>query len=251
MRAQDARSGAEGAATENAWERHAGWWQDGFTEGADPEYAEQIVPLCRDLLAGCRRIVDIGCGEGQLARALANVGADVVGLDPTIAQLRVAHERGGPPAYARAFAEQLPLREAAFDAALACLVFEHIPDHRPPIAEIARVLAPGGRFVWFLNHPLLQCPGSGWVIDHILEEEYWRVGPYLVTDVVMEELAPGVELPFVHRPLSDYVNALAEAGLTIVQMLEPAPPAGFIAKAPEYQDAATIPRLLVLVSEKH
>ena len=130
-------------------------------------------------------------------------------------------------------------------------MFEHISDHVPPIHEVARVLAPGGRFVWFLNHPLLQCPGSGWIIDHILDEEYWRVGPYLVTDVVMEELAPGVELPFVHRPLSHYVNALTAAGLTITQMLEPAPPPGFIAKAPEYEAAATIPRLLVIVSEKH
>ena len=93
------------------------------------------------------------------------------------------------------------MRDASCDGALACLVFEHIADHRPPIAEVARALAPGGRFVWFLNHPLLQCPGSGWIIDHILDEEYWRVGPYLTTDVVMEELAPGVELPFVHRPL--------------------------------------------------
>ncbi len=159
-------------------------------------------------------------------------------------------ERGGAPVYVRAKAERLPVRDASCDGALACLVFEHIPDHRPPVAEIARVLAPGGRFVWFLNHPLLQCPGSGWIVDHILDEEYWRVGPYLVTDVVMEELAPGVELPFVHRPLSDYVNALAGAGLTIVRMLEPAPPAGFIARAPEYEAAATIPRLLVLVAEK-
>ena len=37
----------------------------------------------------------------------------------------------------------------------------------------------GGRFVFFLNHPLLQAPNSGWMIDHMLEEEYWRVGPYL------------------------------------------------------------------------
>jgi SAM-dependent methyltransferase len=233
------------------WEQHAGWWQDGFTEGADPEYVEQIVPLCVELLEGRTTIVDIGCGEGQLARMLAARGAGVVGLDPTAAQLRVARARGGGPAYARAAAERLPVRDGACDAALACLVFEHIPDHIPPIHEVARVLAPGGRFVWFLNHPLLQCPGSGWIIDHILEDEYWRVGPYLVTDVVMEELAPGVELPFVHRPLSHYVNALADAGLTITQMLEPAPPPGFIAKAPEYEAASTIPRLLTLVAEKH
>ena len=55
---------------------------------------------------------------------------------------------------------------------------------------------------------------------------------------------------FVHRPLSRYVNALARAGLVLEQMIEPAPPPGFLARAPEYPDAATIPRLLVLVTTR-
>ncbi len=236
----------------SAWERHAQWWQDGFTDGADAEYVEQVLPLARSLLAGCDSVLDVGCGEGQISRLAASGGASlVVGVDPTDAQLHVARERGGAPSYARGMAQALPVRDASFAAAVACLVFEHIPDHRPAIAEVARVLAPGGRFVLFLNHPLLQTPNSGWIIDHILDEEYWRVGPYLDVDVVMEELAPGVTLPFVHRPLSDYVNALADHGLLLVHMEEPAPPPGFLARADEYQGAARIPRLLVLVTEKH
>ena len=233
------------------WEQHAGWWQDGFTDGADPEYVEQILPLTLEWLSGYDTILDIGTGEGQSARALQAQGSHVVGLDPTAAQVIAATKRGGGPVFARSLAEKLPVRDASCDAVLACLVFEHIPDHVPAINEVARVLKPGGRFAFFLNHPLLQCPGSGWIIDHILDEEYWRVGPYLVADVVMEELAPGVVLPFVHRPVSEYLNALTEAGLRLVRMLEPAPPQGFIDKAPEYQDAATIPRLLVLITEKN
>ena len=139
---------------------------------------------------------------------------------------------------------------ASFDAVVVCLVFEHIAEHEPAIAEIARVLEPGGRFVFFLNHPLLQAPNSGWVIDHILDEQYWRIGPYLVEDVTMEELAPGVVLPFVHRPLSQYVNAMAAHGLFVERMEEPMPPEGFLARAPEYRDAATIPRLLLMVARK-
>ena len=67
---------------------------------------------------------------------------------------------------------------------------------------------------------------------------------------MQEEIAAGVILPFVHRPLSHYVNALADAGFRLVRMEEPAPPAGFIAQAPEYEEAATIPRLLLLVAER-
>jgi SAM-dependent methyltransferase len=233
------------------WETHAGWWQDGFTDGADSEYEEQILPLIRTHLAGARRVLDVGTGEGQVARQAARDGAAlVVGVDPTRAQLKVADQRGGGVHFARAGAAALPFPDASFDAVVVCLVFEHIADHEPAIAEIARVLEPGGRFLFLLNHPLLQAPNSGWVIDHILEEEYWRIGPYLVVDVTNEELSPGVVLPFVHRPLHQYVNAMAECGLLIERMEEPMPPEGFLARADEYRAAATIPRLLMFVTRK-
>ena len=228
------------------WERHAGWWQERYTDGADAEYEEQVLPLVDEYLAGATRVVDVGCGEGQVARRVAKLGAEVVGVDPTVAQVTVARERGGGPHYVLATAEAMPLRAASFDAGLSCLVFEHLDPFEPAIAEVGRVLAPGARFMLFLNHPLLQAPGSGWVIDHILDEQYWRIGPYLVEDHSMEEVAPGVVLPFIHRPISAYINALIEHGLVIQRIEEPAPPPGFIARAPEYAEAATIPRLLYI-----
>jgi hypothetical protein len=102
----------------------------------------------------------------------------------------------------------------------------------------------------FLNHPLLQAPGSGWVDDHILGEQYWRIGPYLTEHHAVEEVDKDVWIPFVHRPLSVYVNALVDAGLYLTAMLEPSPPAGFLERADEYQEAAAFPRLLVLQAEK-
>ena len=161
---------------DDLWERNAGWWQEGFTDGADAEYEEQIVPLASECLAGAQRVLDVGTGEGQIARMVAGAGASlVVGVDPTAAQLRVARERGGGVVYARAGAGALPFRDASFDAVVVCLVFEHISDHVPAIAEIARVLELGGRFAFFLNHPLLQAPNSGWIIDtSIMKFRSWR-----------------------------------------------------------------------------
>lgn len=235
------------------WEANAQWWQDSFTDGADPEYEEQIIPLAIEHLAGATRVLDIGCGEGQIARVAQRAGASyVVGVDPTPAQVVVARERGGGPVYARAEASALPCADGSFDAAVACLVFEHIVDVDSAIAEVGRVLAPGGRFLFFLNHPLLQTPGSGWIDDHILDppEQYWRIGPYLVESIEIEEIAKDVHLPYVHRPLSRYVNALSSAGLVIREMHEPPPPPGFLDRAAEYADAATIPRLLFLHCER-
>jgi SAM-dependent methyltransferase len=235
------------------WEESAGWWASAFTAGADAEYEEQILPMAAGCLAGARRVLDVGCGEGQLSRlaaGLAGVEA-VVGIDPTRAQLALAARRGaGAVGLARAVAEALPFPDCAFDAVVACLVFEHIDALEPAIAEVGRVLEPRGRFAFFLNHPLLQAPGSGWIDDTILDEQYWRIGPYLREDTSVEEVDKGVWVPFVHRPLSRYVNALAGAGMYITRMEEPAPPPGFLARASEYREAATIPRLLLMVSEK-
>ena len=246
-------TGPGAGAPEELWEANARWWQEGFTDGADPEYVEQIIPLAAEHLAGAGDVLDIGTGEGQLARVAAAAGARVVGIDPTVAQLATARARAGGPCYLRAAAAQLPLVDAWCDAAVACLVFEHIDDVDAAIAEVARVLRPGGRFLLFLNHPLLQAPGSGWIDDHVLEppEQYWRVGAYLVEDHSIEEVEKGVFIPFIHRPLSRYVNAMADAGLVIRTMAEPPPPPGLLARAREYAEAATIPRLLFLLAFKH
>jgi SAM-dependent methyltransferase len=236
--------------SDGLWETHAEWWIDGFTDGADPEYEEQILPLAARELTGASRVLDVGCGDGQVSRLAARLGAQVVGIDPTWNCVRVAGERGSN--VARAGAAALPFADASFDAVVACLVFEHIRDVDSAIAEVARVLEPGGRFCFFLNHPLLQTPNSGWIDDQFLDppEQYWRIGEYLVENETIEEVEKDVFIPFIHRPLSRYVNALAGNGLLLEHMLEPAPPSGFIDRASEYADAATIPRLLYLRTRK-
>jgi SAM-dependent methyltransferase len=234
------------------WETNARWWQEGFTGGADAEYEEQILPWIREQLAGSERVLDVGCGEGQVGRLAVGVAGVrfVAGVDPTWAQVLEASRRGGGVAVGRATADTLPFGSGTFDAVVACLVFEHISAVDAALGEVARVLSPAGRFLFLLNHPLLQTPGSGWIDDTILDEQYWRIGPYLVEDESLEEVEKDVWIPFIHRPLSRYVNAMASAGLLLTRMDEPAPPPGFLARAWQYRDAATIPRLLALGAEK-
>ena len=240
------------------WEDHAGWWQRAFTGGADPEYTEQILPIVAEWTRGYDRVLEVGTGEGQVARFVAVDGNRVegtrfvVGLDPTGNQITEAERRGGGVRYLRSGAEALPLAAASFDAVVCCLVFEHIDDLEGALGEVARVLRPGGRFVFCLNHPLLSTPGSGWIDDHVIDppEQYWRIGPYLTETVEVEQVEKGVFIRFVHRPLSRYVNTMADVGLRLDRLLEPPPPPGFLARAPEYVEAATIPRLLTLVATR-
>ncbi len=238
--------------TDDLWERHAAVVDRRVHRGRRPG-VRRADPAARRRRAGrrptgARRRVRRRPDHAAWPPALDGVEL-AVGVDPTWNQIRVAAGARRRDRLRRApAADGLPFADGSFDAVVACLVFEHIDDVDEAIAEVARVLAPGGRFCFFLNHPLLQTPGSGWIDDQVLDppEQYWRIGPYLVEAVTVEEVEQGVHIRFVHRPLSRYVNALADHGLLVERMVEPAPPPGFLALAPEYADAATVPRLLYL-----
>lgn len=232
------------------WDVAASWWQSNFTEGADPEYEEQILPLVERYASGAKRALDIGCGEGQISRCLERQGAEVVGLDLAASQVRMARRRGGSSYYLQACAQQLPFCGASFDTVVLCLAIEHVEPFEAAIQEVARVLAPGGRFVFLLVHPLLQAPGSGWIEVVDSDERFWRVGSYLEDNITTEVVGPGVRLWFAHRPISRYVHEMGRCGLLIDDMVEPPPPLATIEETGGYPNGATIPRLLLLCARR-
>jgi ubiquinone/menaquinone biosynthesis C-methylase UbiE len=94
-----------------------------------------------------RRILDAGCGAGPLLAALRDRGALVTGFDPSIKMLELARQRlGAGAALQRASlgGAPLPFPDRAFDDAIACLVLHYLEDWKAPLAELRRVLAPGG-----------------------------------------------------------------------------------------------------------
>jgi 2-polyprenyl-6-hydroxyphenyl methylase / 3-demethylubiquinone-9 3-methyltransferase len=98
-----------------------------------------------------RRVLDAGCGGGLVARELAAAGAEVVGVDRSQGSLGVARRAVGSigsfaPAQGRL--ERLPFAAGAFDAVVAADVLEHLPDLPAAVAELARVLRPGGSFLF-------------------------------------------------------------------------------------------------------
>jgi 2-polyprenyl-6-hydroxyphenyl methylase/3-demethylubiquinone-9 3-methyltransferase len=94
------------------------------------------------------RVLDVGCGAGFLASPLAAAGHQVIGLDAAADSLAVAarHDATGRVGWRRGDALALPFADGAFDAVCAMDVLEHVEAPARVVAEVARVLAPGGRF---------------------------------------------------------------------------------------------------------
>jgi arsenite methyltransferase len=96
------------------------------------------------------RVLDIGSGPGFLADEMAEeVGPEgrVHGIDPSESMLAIARRRDRPVEYAAGDALALPFADAAFDAAVATQVYEYVPDMPAALAEVRRVLRPGGRLL--------------------------------------------------------------------------------------------------------
>jgi SAM-dependent methyltransferase len=98
------------------------------------------------------RVLDLGCAFGFATRRLARRGYETVGVDASpayIARARRAHPQG---TYLLAEAEAVPLPDHSFDGVLFLDVLEHVHDERAALAEIARLLKPGGTLIVSVPH---------------------------------------------------------------------------------------------------
>lgn len=103
-----------------------------------------------------RRVIDVGCGTGLLARRLRHElpGVAVVGCDFSYGMLRHASAQGTAVAWVQGDAQCLPFRDGSADAVVSTEAFHWFPDQRRALAEFFRVLAPGGRaLVALVNTP--------------------------------------------------------------------------------------------------
>ena len=236
----------------NAWELNAEWWQNSFTNGANAEYSQQLLPLVVELINEFEKVLEIGAGEGQIIRALREESINAVGIDQSDRQVRQGKKSDPSSALIRSLAEQLPFCDSFFDAAIACLVVEHIELFEESFREVSRVVKDGGRFVLAMNHPLLQSPGSSWVEDWTTDppEKYWRVGSYLREESSEEYFGDGISIPFTHRPLSRYLNALSDSGFVTTRLIEPQPFTVHEEELKWKNEISFIPRLLIIVCKK-
>jgi ubiquinone/menaquinone biosynthesis C-methylase UbiE len=136
-------------------------WYDAFVRGDGGSWTRMAGELLIELLGpGPGRCLDLGCGGGIFVPLLAEHGWEVVGVDLSADQLRVARERVGEVAddLVAADAQALPFDDESFDAVVAILVHTDIDRYDAAVREAARVLRVGGRFVHVGTHPCFVSP---------------------------------------------------------------------------------------------
>lgn len=198
------------------WEAAANHLDD-FGEEGDWSRRRLLNPTLFALLGAVagRRILDLGCGEGYLCRLLARRGALVTGVEPTSSLYTRCIEREARESLGVTYHQQdacaLTLPPGACETVVMNMVLQDIPDYMGAIRGATAMLAPGGDLIATILHPCFEESASLWPDKRVVEtREYFA-----------EYARPQTFATLFHRPLSAYINALLDAGLTLERMVEP------------------------------
>jgi len=220
----------QGVQAHTAWDRQATWYD--ALQGADGDdfYRELILPAVLKRLAvrSGERVLDLGCGQGVLGRALAAQGISSVGIDASPALIGAARSRAGAleshllgdarraAAILKAANVPVPFAHAALIMAL-----QDLDPLAPVLHEVAAATAPGGRVVIALTHPCFRIPRlSSWGWDAEKSVQYRRMDGYMSAVAAPIRTHPGKapagdSTTSFHRPLSTYINACGGSGLAV------------------------------------
>jgi SAM-dependent methyltransferase len=215
-------------------------------EGLDgaPEWPalRVLLPDIRD-----RKVVDLGCGYGWFCRWAHEQGAaQVLGLDVSEKMLAKAKATSDPRiTYAGADLEALELPGASFDLAYSSLAFHYIEDLDRLFATIHRALAPGGYFVFSIEHPIYMAPARPRWVTGADGSEIWPLDGYLAEGPrTTDWLAKGVLKH--HRTIGTTLNSLIRQGFTIFHVEEWGPTDAQIAAHPEWAKERDRPMFLLI-----
>lgn len=214
-----------------AWEEHAAefvaWARKPGHDSYERFHRDLFLPL---VPPPGRRTLDLGCGEGRLARDLKSLGHRVVGVDVSPTMLAAARDADPQIETHLADAAALPFPDGAFDCVIAFMSLQDVDDLEGAVREAARVLEPDGRFCLAVVHPL---NSAGDYDGDAGDSPFTITGSYLDRSYYADHLTrDGLEMTFIsaHRPLQAYTAALADAGLLIERLCEPAMPEHAISK---------------------
>jgi 2-polyprenyl-3-methyl-5-hydroxy-6-metoxy-1,4-benzoquinol methylase len=204
--------------------------------------------------AAGRRVLDLGCGAGQLAHHLAASGAsEVIAVDLSERMLERARAEWAHPrvTYRREAIERLVFEPARFDLVVSSLALHYVEDYAGLIARIASWLAPGGVLVYSIEHPIYtaRLPGEGWVVDEAGRRTGWSLDRY-AEEGAREETWFVAGVRKVHRTLATLINGLVDARLVLERLVEPTPSEHWLREHSTWDDERRRPIFLLARARK-
>lgn len=232
------------------WEREArNWIAWARTPGHDVywRYRNAFFEL---LPSPGRATLEIGCGEGRVARDLAARGHRVTGVDAAPTLLEAARDAGGAGDYVLADAAALPFEAGSFDLVVAYNSLIDMQDMPAAVREARRVLETGGRFCVCVPHPISD---AGQFVSRDPQAQFLIEGSYLGRrrfEGTFERNGLTMTFRGWSYPLEEYARALEGAGLLIETVREPP-----LARADDQDDDADerwrrVPMFLMLRAVK-
>jgi SAM-dependent methyltransferase len=228
------------AEVRDIWDAKAAFWDERMGEG-NAFQLQLIGPAVERLLAVRpeEQILDIGCGNGVTSRRLAHLGARVVAIDASARFLELARSRSQDLSHRIEYRlvdatdekQLLALGEGRFDALVCNMVLMDIPVIDPLARAAVRLLRPGGRFVFAVQHPAFNsnavrlCAESETRGDGIeVTRHAVKLSDYLVVPAGKGPGMPGEPEPhwYFHRPLHELFGAFFRAGFVMDALEEPA-----------------------------
>lgn len=268
----------------NQWDDAAEAWVDFARTGKDWTREELNNPAMFEMLRDIhgKKILDLGCGEGCNSRLMAGKGAKVIGIDFSKKMIDFAvqkekKEKLGITYYVLDACNLHIFKNNTFDTVTCFMALQDIKNYQDAIKEVFRVLRKHGRFIFVIPHPCFErrIIGNkiigGWECKKGTKDKssknllyykpknplYYKVDKYFDTHSyiipwTMNRLTKHFRTTTFHRTLTDYADALHNAGLVISKLNEPKPTKRGLAKYPAYfKGNLRIPQSIVIEAMKY
>lgn len=215
-----------------------------------------IAPAMLDVIgpAKGKQILDLFCGAGYLSRRLASLGAEVTAVDSSERLIGIAGEINDREDDGIRYAVAEPtdlsvIEDSTFDDVVCNMGLMMTHDLAGTVAELARLVKLGGRFIFSVLHPCFNMPDACWINDPDGREMYEAVDNYFTETWWPSELASSLrsgQRKVKHRTLSRYINALGARGFTVRRVIEPRPTPEITAIKPHLEIYNRVPAAIIV-----